>query len=446
MMRLKTGFALLYCLVFCTLFTACLGDGDDNSTIVIADDAEILSFSLSHDSIPALKTTVFSIDQINGVIFNRDSLVFGTQMRDTLLIAYTNGTSVANVFRIDGQKDTIWITSGDKIPVAQLSPLQVMSLDRKNIKEYTVHLNVHQVDPDSMQYKQIASNLSFLNVAETKTLRYEDSYYTFSKTAANEIEAHRSADFQTWETVTMTGEPNDLVIAGIQSCSFDSEEYLCATNVLGDLYVTSLSKDFIWEKVESDYPVKKVLGFLDKSSVHESGLAVIIDKEGQYYFAFTHDLQEWKEGESVDADFPSDFSATQNNAKYLPRITLAGVSATKGVVWTTEDGLYWVKLTDRLPKLEGANICEYAGELYIFNGRVGDIYNNQVYYSIDGGVTWQTKESKAMPPKDYPLRRNASLVVDAQGSAFYFVGGQNDAILTNVWKGFLNKQLFLIRN
>ena len=60
--RLKNGLYLLNFSILIGLMASCLGGGSDFDEYSLAD-AELLSFSLSSDSVPGLGSVVFSIDQ-----------------------------------------------------------------------------------------------------------------------------------------------------------------------------------------------------------------------------------------------------------------------------------------------------------------------------------------------------------------------------------------------
>jgi hypothetical protein len=149
------------------------------------------------------------------------------------------------------------------------------------------------------------------------------------------------------------------------------------------------------------------------------------------------------------------------------RITVFGGISSDGTIrnaaWSTETGSYWAKLTANVnvfPRLKGSNVFYYDNEFWLINGKSDTEYNENTYYSIDAGVTWQAKMYKYTQiseetevtvedclhafPKDFNLRFGASLVVDKDNKYFYIIGGkQNDGILlSDVWKGFLNKKEF----
>ena len=68
------------------LMTSCLGGNEegtfDDWTI---GNAQISSLSLSNDSIPGLSAVKFTIDQLNGKVYNVDSMPYGTDRKSTRL-------------------------------------------------------------------------------------------------------------------------------------------------------------------------------------------------------------------------------------------------------------------------------------------------------------------------------------------------------------------------
>ena len=65
------------------LLSSCLGS--DDTQYEWSKDCQILSFSLSNDSIPGLKDVVFTIDQVDGKIFNIDSMPYGTKLDEKVI-------------------------------------------------------------------------------------------------------------------------------------------------------------------------------------------------------------------------------------------------------------------------------------------------------------------------------------------------------------------------
>jgi hypothetical protein len=262
--------------------TACLGGDDYDDEEITSTDAEIWSFSLSHDSVPELKTVVFSIDQAAGLIYNHDSMSYATQIDEKVIVNFTtsistSGSEITNVLNITNiaNGDSVWVKPGDSIDVSAPLRLRVVALDYVTVKEYTVKLNIHQVDPDSVQYIKIASGLSFLEAEETKTGLYNNRFFTFAR-IGGEIQLHSSSDALSWNRVAISNVnplPVNTVIKGIQY----SKNAIFAYTENGDLYSTNDDYSNNWRKINNPYPLKSILGFMNSRAVQEEGLSLIVE-------------------------------------------------------------------------------------------------------------------------------------------------------------------------
>jgi hypothetical protein len=425
--------------------TSCLG-GDDFEDSYIPTDAEIVAFSLSHDSIPELKTVIFSIDQRQNLVYNHDSMTYLTEINEKVIVNYTTAAGMNNVLNVTNG-DSVWVSVGDSIDVSTPLKLKVFALDGKTTKEYSFQLNIHQIDPDSVQYQKIASDLPFLQTEETKTILFDNQFFAFS-TIGDKVQLHSSSDAVNWQEETLSGLPATVVVKGIQQ----SQGQIFAYTKEGNLYTSHDTNANTWRQINTEYPVVSILGYLNPGETQAEGLSVIVEKEGEKVFAFTHDSFDWTYSSSaIPIDFPLyDFSSFSYTVMKTERITnIGGVSAdgtVQNAVWSTQTGLYWAKLTNSrqvFPPLAGVKAGFYNNEFWLINGQLADgTYNNDIYYSIDGGNTWLVKPEKYQAPEDFTPRAHASFVVDSAGKYFYIIGGKNSTVLPEIWKGFLNKKEF----
>jgi len=460
-MSLKKGLLFISLLLsIIGLLISCLG-GNNGYDNIITEDAEILYFSLKSDSVPNLANVVFSIDQDQSVIYNNDSMPYLTEIKDKVIVTYTSAAQTNNVLNITNG-DSTWVSSGDSLDVSKPLKLRVYAVNGSTTKEYTMKLNIHQVDPDSVQYVQIASDQVFLQAENLQTILYKDNYFTFTQTNG-EINLYSSSDAVNWTSVTLTGLPANTVIRGIQS----SAERLFAYTSDGDYYVCADSTASDWSKINLPYPVVTILGYLKLGQGQpqlSEGLSLIVKKDGQNVFAFqAYDNRlmnpvgsYWTYGDVVPVDFPlSEFASIQSERLKLGYVTIIGGLSSAGAmmndVWSSGNGLYWAKLTNTtfiFPPLQGANVIAYNNEFWIINGKEKDgTYNRGVYFSKDGGTTWVLKGTQSLYPDVYPRRYGASAVVDRNGINFYILGGrsENEGVLTDIWTGFINRQTFLIK-
>ena len=446
---LKSGMYLLCFSVLAGLMASCLGN-DTNDDTYSTTDAELLSFSLSSDSVSDLAGVAFTIDQRgdSGLIYNYDSMAYQTTIKDKVIINYVSGAGTNNVLNItDG--DSIWVTSGDSIDISKPLILKVFALDGKTKKVYIAKLNIHQVDPDSAQYHMVASGLPFLQTEDTKTVTFNGRYLTYSR-IDNQIQLNTSSDAVNWTSEGVSGLPDNAVLRGIQS----NGTQLFAYTDDGNLYTRyDLSIDqWIQINTPPSVQVKSILGYKNADQNRPEGLSMVIETEGVFTFAFMEDVDQWEYDASVSIpdDFPLyDFSNYSYELMLSQRISIFGGTSLDGLVqnavWSTEDGLYWAKLTDGVhvfPPLEGANVFYYNDEFWLINGKSGNDFNRDIYYSENGGVTWLVKPDKNQMPEDYTLRSGASFVMAQDNKSFYIIGGKQSVVLPEIWNGFLNKMQF----
>jgi len=450
-MSSKNGlFIISSLLLIVSMLTSCLGNNGYDQ-IPVTEDAEILYFNLKNDSIQGLASVVFSIDQDHNEIYNRDSMAYQTKINHKVIVTYKSAAGTNNVLNITGG-DSTWVKSGDSIDITRPLQYKVFAVGGNTTKIYTVKLNIHQVDPDSVQYTRVASEQDFLNADEIQTIFFKDNFFTFTQTNS-EIKLYSSTDAVNWSEIPLSGLPANTVIRGIQS----SADKLFAYTTDGDYYECANSTASDWSKINLPYPVVTILGYLKLGQGQpqlSEGLSLIVKKDGQNVFAFLSNNQ-MTYGGVVPANFPlSEFASFQSERLKLGYVTIIGGLSSTGTVmndvWSTGNGLSWARLTNAnttfiFPPLRGANVIAYNNGFWVLNGKQSNgAYNQGVYFSIDGGTTWASKEEKSFFPVYYPKRYGASAVVSRDGIYFYILGGRNetDGVLTDIWKGFINSQTF----
>lgn len=427
------------------LLTGCLGDDEEVIDYIDYTDAELVSFSITHDSIPELVTAKFTIDQVLCTIYNHDSLAYGTQLagKGKATVTYTSGANISNLLLLE-DNDSTWISSGDLLDITQPLKFRVYAYNGTTRKDYSFQVNIHQVDPDSVQYKQIASELSFVDSGENKSIYFNSTFYFYVKNN-DVISLYSSDNAVDWTEEILTGLPDEVVVDNI--VSYDSGILSHTEN--GDLY---LSFDAVyWSKITIDYPVTSILGYLKGASPQGGGVCLVVNKDNNPTFAFSSDLLEWSYGEVIPEAFPlNGFSAVNQELVYIPRLTLLGGRDVQdeilNTVWSTLDGLYWAKVSDdrfsKLPNFTDGNVFIYNGKLCLINGYLGDDkYNTEFYISENNGYTWTIQESKYKSPA-YGGRSGASLIVDDKGEYFYILGGDKAPAWSEVWKVFQNRAIF----
>jgi hypothetical protein len=373
-MRLRTGFYILLSVLLSTGLYSCLGDSPEQEYLVSLD-AQLISFSLSHDSLPDLAKAAFSIDQVTGEIYNYDSLPYQTIIPDTVTVKYASGSGVSSIIVADpsvagGKRG---VQSGDTINVTnQQATFTVYSPSDSTVyKIYNLKINVHQIDPDSVHYAAHTAGLSFL-ASENKTVKYNGAYYAFTASTLS-----TSTNLRDWTTTAMSASfPTNVIVSSIQA----TPHGFVALAADGKLYLSANA--ILWSELTLSHSVVAVLGYLNAFQTQKEGLAVVIEKEGVNTFAFLPELYSVasvaiETGEALPPNFPlTDISSFNDMATVYSYLTIVGGTANdKTNVWATQDGCYWAELSGGrgvLPAITGGNAIQYNHELWFLGGRLAD--------------------------------------------------------------------------
>ncbi|MDO5446845.1 MAG: DUF6242 domain-containing protein [Prevotellaceae bacterium] len=201
-----------------TMLCSCLGGNDDD--VDYGSDTAISSFTLNtiyrtmhtqasdgsdstYTSTLSASNYKFSIDHLNGIIENLDSLPKWTNPDKVLctVTAYNSGV-IAYLKPTSG--DTLFAyNSADTMDFSKPIEFRVYSPDGSNAcRKYTVSINIHQEEGDSMRWEMLTSNS---NIAFEKKKLYSlgsDMFLMGVKDGATTIYKTSAADGREWENIT----------------------------------------------------------------------------------------------------------------------------------------------------------------------------------------------------------------------------------------------------
>ena len=157
----------------------------------LSSSVAVYSFKLSKDDsvLTNLDTVFFSIDLVNGRIFNADSLPFGTKTDKLVpVINVVSGASAATLTWKDSSgKDTTsnYITNSTDTVDFSNGPvtLKLTSLSGLAQKDYSIEVNVHKHKTDSMVWSQAALRklpTSFSTPKAQRTVQTSSAIYTLT--------------------------------------------------------------------------------------------------------------------------------------------------------------------------------------------------------------------------------------------------------------------------
>lgn len=445
------------------LFPSC---DDNNSTttdyVSSSKDAQIYSFSITaiapinadsarraQDSIRFIRVgkTNFAIDQVAGIIYNPDSLLYGTVL-DSVKVAITfNKTyppSKVLVTTPDSINGYVW-NQTDSISFAKLPVKITVTSQSGNIKTYNIDIRTHKIDPDIMLWKQMASYPSVFD--DSKTILKDNYFYTYAiKGNSTLLYTSDKSSTLSWAEQTLTGFPANVNTESI----FLMNGVFYALDKTGNAYKSPDGKE--WEKLTTGKTLKSILGVLPAADRANDQLLVAYKKaDGNCYFGKTKDLTTITEVSAIsvssDNRIPDNFplekaasytSITTNKSKRMLILTGGQNSAGADLAYTwlikdSNDGLEmspFVKNT----LFKGAGLSNF-----VYDGNLYAVSNNQFYISVLWGESWTKAPAKQMFDPAIAARTGQTVIVDNDNFIWVF-GGVSAANkgLNDVWRGRLN--------
>jgi len=431
------------------VLSSCLGTEDDYDKW-FQSNCLISSFSLHSDSVPGLENVRFTIDQVNGLIYNKDSMPYGTVINWKVIcrIEFEVLPSAIEVYQAATGDSATWYTA-DSLDFRDYVRFDVVSQDEKNIKRYYAQLNIHQQAPDSMAWTWFSNRLLGKAVQEQKVIERDHYFWMYTRSSSG-YELYRTpvVDKRTWTPAPLTG-LSGKTFSLSQITEYNGILYIPASD--GALYYSTNLTD--WKRMETAPAVKVLLGVIESSEIVNSAyvLASVIQEDDVLYFATMNAENKWEKGATAPDQFPvSGFgNTTYKTAFYWHLVVAAGKDRNgrlSNAVWETMNGLYWVCSTDEryatLDKLEGVMLTHYDGKMLLIGGiNASNTAQREIYYSPDRGITWALTDSLLYFPESFRARGYASVIVDKDNFLHLFGGKENNSanILDELWSGRINR-------
>lgn len=421
----------------------------------------ISSFSLKGKPLDAidtinyavLETTKFVIDDRNGKIYNADSLPYQTKLAK-FVPTITLKSSYASIKVVYRDTTVVWKSgSNDSIDFSKDVTLRVIpAAGEGEAKEYTVKLNVHQYDPDTLQWIR-ATSLPIAANVPVKAVPVDDQLVVYAA-IGNQIKMYTTPRGNvSWSAAIATTLPENIRLSSITF--FDGK--LLAVSEDNKSYVAQASSPASWSVVDNGLKLQGILGVLPAEvDVNDKLLVMVeVEKNKTYQVGTTKDLSSVEMISEIvgfidpvlpiDDQFPSHnfTSATKYNRKNLSDniMVVAGGFDFKG----KETANVWMF------RLNEDNALEVSPFKHSQSNKLFDVaddfkaftYDNQIYaatndtlYTSQWGMKWSVAPTKQQFTESIETSMNQSIAVD-KDNYIWIVGSKDQA--GRVWKGRLNR-------
>lgn len=409
------------------LLSSCLKSDETSSEV--SSSAMIYAFGL--DTIYG-KHYKFTIDHVKNLVYNADSLPVGA---DTIIDRILIDTLQINGWATSGINDTLFILT-DSVDLRKPIVLKIHALDGETTREYTISVNVHRQDPDSlvwenMDLKQPVFSTSPIAARQKSVILNGDRLLVYASHTTM-YSSSTNAGTYGWSTHTVSGLPADVLLASL----VNFKETLYAASADGKVYSSTDGATWTEATALSGNVTMLIAGLSER-------LAGIRNIDGKNYFCTTGG-ESWTQGEEVPGDFPTahPYASVYTTSNGVEKAVMTGNTTEAGsatVPWFTMDGSNWSDLSTTAsvacPFMQNPVILHYNDRFYLFGGDFSAIYTSLT------GLEWTKVEKKFLLPEAFKNKGAFSLTVDANHYIWIVWGGEN-APENSVWRGRLNKMGF----
>lgn len=384
----------------------------------------------------SFENVAFTIDQLAGEVYNNDSLPYATDV--SKVVAYMGVSGVASIY-VDSTETYEHFSSADSVDFTSPRKMRIYSADASYYKDYTVSINVHQVDPEMMVWQKYPAAEG---VGPVRALERDGMMYLFGTKADGTVAVATTQinGVPSWNVNDVRGLPA-TALATIQL--FGGNFYAVAD---GNVY--SSSDAVQWSVVATGTGAVAIVGVSDE----EQKLWIAGD---QGLLCSTDGLSFTPAG-ALPEGFPlygvSIASYPLSHNKGIIRYMLVGYAdeANEGnaTVWSrlsTEER--WTCYNNvgnafPCPSLAGLSVVRYDNFLYAFggagkvNGVESDAFSS-FYVSKDNGIVWRPLSDPYQHLPEELLGDNSqfAVAVDARNHIWIINSGENGG----VWRGILNR-------
>lgn len=416
-----------------------------------SSDASIKTAYIQYnDSSVDASKAVFTINDADSIIFNVDSLPYGTKI-DSLYLGFTFASSLGYIMNDTISESYYYGTAVTSHHFDLSKPVKIKNLatDGKTTRQYTIKVNVHKVETYLHIWSELKNSVLAAPAENQKAVMLNGQFYYFHDYGTSNA-LYTSADAVNWSnkgavpTLPLNARLRNMLVYN---------NYILLLHNGNELYKTSDGINWIKQPIAGDpnYNYTALL-FSFKNKLW----AVAQNKaDKSVKIASSIDGITWTFNEKRSfTNFPvGDFAVTSFKPS-LGRekvIVLGGVDPSGQVLntrWSAEnvlgvDTLYWVNLQQKsfaMDSIQKAGTAYYGSKLLLIGGSNSDRMlvdaKKQLRQSIDEGLTFAVPDStQNLMPDSYKFRTNASIIHDTTNHTLYIIGGKtNTEPLADVWK------------
>lgn len=384
------------------------------------------------DNAPDINQITYMVDTVAGFITNFDSIAYTSNI--TKVVPLITLPYAASEIRIN---DAAW-NQTDSIDVTSPFKLTIVAANKKSVKDYTVKINKHSVNPDSIVWKKINHNLPS-EFSKGKVLYMGSCLIFVGEHTSGKQRIYTSRDCVSWSMVSES-EPTIEINSLYATSGFSQKGRIYALSTSGSGIYTYNSTTGAFDEcgVIEKFTGKEILG------EYKDEILILAESEG------VPAILSYKDGEVTEkvSSYPSSFPLAGGFATLLVKYdseTTANVESTFIIggetvagtftsgVHATDNGWYWSNVLKIPPeeyfqKMSYSAAVQYLKTIYTFGGVTNSTltqYANNLV-STDNGFTWKEPANYQKVPDEFTPKYGISAIASDDDN-LYLLGGYTDA-------------------
>ena len=433
-MKIKE-FLLIVFLLSGVVLSSCKKDNDKDNTVT--DDPRIRTMVINALSTP------FVINDVEGLIFNYDSLSYGTAINELHPVFTGYGGTLSFQYKYGDNGEWEEYSNSDKTLKFD-STLAVffksIAPDPNYTKEYKIDIRVHKYDVEAFTWTKNVKTLPVQGaVVSQKAVFYDQKYYFFYRNDSGKSYVITSENGDDWKDAGEIDIENPdwtTLTSMYQSSTF-------AVQAAGELYVCNLSAGNI--------SFRQFSFALPEGTTLQTPLFTlgnnfwIIAKQADSFFlcSLAQGAAEYQKGASLPSGVPLENITTfvsPSGSTTLGYIFGGKNANGNGTVWGIDVNGNIMELTSSqsaLPFLSYPMPFFFGNKLYMVGGITSGNYISQFYGSPNSGATWSKDTHKVLPAE---VAKGS--ILEYKRNNVILIGGENKSGFSpNVWKGVLNQEI-----
>ena len=388
----------------------------------------------------------FSIDQLNGKIFNRDSLpyLFDVDSVTMTLTGKIAGSFSKVVINLK-DNDSTFTMSTDSLPFKRLKSIETTALDEKSMLKYDISINIHQQDPYIFTWNLMTENHLNWVFDEQRTVSHNGTFYTlYEKDGVVRAAESATNDAEQWTPVVVSGLPSNVILSSLIAIADGDAPAIYMLSSDGVVWCSDNGQ--LWSKKELDYPVRAIYGIMPMIE-HDNQILLMAEVEGELKFASTTDFEQMKLWNKPEENVPLvgfDVIRIENESVYGANyivmyggLDYTGQDLTQ--VWILQEKGGEINAIGKRPDIDfdEAELFYYDNRVYLL-AFVGE--DNLFYTSRNYGVDWLPAGDNQVLPEEFRNRKSTTVITDENNFIWIFGGkSDKDDHIVDVWRGRLNK-------